>query len=207
MKNIYPIYKSGKKVPIRKYGIRIGNNIVASDHVWTDLNREFLKVNTELKNGDIIDFDAVVSAYPIVRDDVQDKRNKIFNEMLTENDELYKEYITERNKLFKLTQEKAQQIYHNSLLHLDEKKLAQKQLWSLFKKQTHKMYHSMQAKQKRRIRKSTKIPLVDYGIANVKNVSIYKYQKTQNRIRYDVNRINDVRYTKYLAARSMESCE
>lgn len=216
--NVYPIYSDGRKVPLRsqpeltdKYGHQI-----ACDHVWVSLSQDFLKLPKEALYGDILNFTAKVIAYPIVRDNVLAERNQYWEKGQDAYEEVYHEYQRQRDTILEArylaTQEaieKAYTAYKEHLLTFQEMKKAQNSLKRDFHKASQKLYQSMKAKQKRRIktaqRKIQEIKTIDYGLTQITQVSFYKPKQSNNIYREDYNpeRYNDLKYTKYLAYHSM----
>lgn len=220
--DVYPVYKNGKKVPLRsKPELKDQNGLqIAADHVWVKLNCIFLRLPTELLYGDQIQFSAVVKTYPIVRQNVVQKRQKLWQNGLHKADEVYQKYSEYKNTIeqdaynaMKEAQKKAYQAYRQHLLTFQEMKNAQSEAYRDFKKLKQKAYQSMQAKQKRRIARAQKdikqTDLVDYELTDLQDIQVisYNHHFDQFRIQYDADRFGDLAYTKFLAAHSMASVQ
>lgn len=216
--DIFPVYKNGHKVPLRTKPVLIGKNgeQIVADHVWTKLTPSFLQLPTEVLYGDIIDFDALVTSYPINRNDVLNKRDDIWAEGKKESDQVYQEYQQYKSSILEAHYlamqdaiQKAYDAYKNHLLTFQEMKREQKLLKRDYHKLATKAFNSMKAKQNRRIAKAQRkiddLDLVDYGLSDITNINWYRKNKqvNQERIYYDCNRLNDLAYTKFLAAHSM----
>lgn len=218
IKDIYPIYKNGKKVPLRsKDGPTDSKGQqIATDHAWIPMTQSLLEVGRELFNGDIIEFDAVVKSYKIVRDDILKQRENLWQSGLTQLNVVYRKY--QRQKQRELT--KARLVYNNSsqraywaykkhLLTFNEMKTEQKRLKQVYHNLHEKLYTSMKAKQKRRIdtaqHKIAQTDLIDYSLEYLSQVTAVKRNKRFDpyRTMYDSNRLHDLKYTKFLAAHSM----
>lgn len=218
LKDIYPIYPNGKKVPLRsKPELKDDKGEqIAADHAWVKLNIGFLNLPYELLNGDQIVFSAVVKTYPIVRQNVLKSRDMAWNSGQQKAEQVYEDYQHFKNTVaenlyqeMKKSQEKAYAAYKKHILTFDEMQKAQKDAYRLFKNTKHKAYNSMQAKQKRRIKHAQKdiaqINLVDYELTDLQNIKIVDHITKFDifRKQYDKTRLNDLSYTKFLAAHSM----
>lgn len=216
--DLYPIYQDGRKIPLRSKPIIVNSRgeQIASDHVWTGLTASFLKMPKEVLYGDVIDFTACVTAYAINRDDVLQKRNLMWQEGKKASEEVFNEYRNYKHSVLEAeyqamqkASQKAYEAYKQHLLTFQEMKKAQKCLQRDFHKDAEKAYNSMQARQKRRIQRAQKkiadLDLIDYTLSDINSVSWHKRNKSADIFRndYDVRRINDLKYTKYLAYHSM----
>lgn len=214
IKDIYPIYKNGKKVPLRsKDGPTDSKGQqIATDHAWIPMTQSLLEVGRELFNGDIIEFNAVVKSYKIVRDDILKQREDLWQSGLTQSNVVYQKY--QRQKQRELT--KARLVYNNSsqraywaykkhLLTFNEMKTEQKRLKQVYHNLHEKLYTSMKAKQKRRIdtaqHKIAQTDLIDYSLEYLSQVTAVKRNKRFDpyRTMYDSNRLHDLKYTKFFS--------
>lgn len=213
--DVYPVYADGKKVPLRSRDSltnKLGQQI-ACDHLWTALNSAFLAVPFELLNGDQIQFSAVVTSYNIVRQDVIDKRNKLWQKGLAAKNKIYENYQKQVNALYKtanLAKEKAFDNYKKHLLTFKEMKQVQKEADKNRKTACRKAKQSCRHKMDRRVKKAqreiAKVEMIDYTLSDVQDVQIVKANRHFNldvRCKYDSNRLNDLNYTRYLSAHSM----
>lgn len=215
LKDIYPVYPNGHKIPLRsnssltnKHGQQI-----AATHLWTSLDKSFLQVPFELLNGDQIQFEATVITYNIVRDNVIKKRNQIWENGKKAKDQVYKDYcahVTNLHKAANATKDKAFAAHKHHLLTYDEMKDAQADADRALKKACQKAKRSCKRKMDRRLKKAQKAIekelLVDYTLSQVnqiKVIHINHHFNMHDRFRYDPTRINDIEYTKFLAAHSM----
>lgn len=219
--NVYPVYETGKKVPLRGQNVLKTNKglAIVADHLWTPLTPEFLK-QKELLYQDEIMFKAHVIAYPISRKNVREKRDDIWINGKKESQKVYRDYEHLKNNdlemLWHLTQDATQKVFEahkNHLITFTEMKQEQKQLMRNYKKKRRQAFASMKQKQKRRIKKAKQQiiqeELVDYTLDDVHNLNVIKYNKKLNkyRVKYDPNRINDLSYTKFLAAHSQYAAQ
>lgn len=218
LKDIYPVYENGKKIPLRSKPPLLNKKgqQIAADHVWVELVPSFFDVNQELLYGDEITFSAVVQSYNISRSDVKDNRHAIWKNGQDESQKVYDEYRkfckTELERKFIEMQNKSNNVfyaYKKHLLTYPEMQKEQSRLMKEFKKEKNKAYRSMQAKQKRRLDNASKkindVKLIDYSFSNIQNVKCLKRITKFNKYRtyYDKTRINDLSYTKFLSAHSM----
>lgn len=217
--DIYPVYQNGHKIPLRTKDnlTNAKGQQIAADHVWTNLNIAFLKAPRELLCGDLIQFSAIVNTYPIKRDNVQNQRQKYWQEGKNAKEQVYQNFLQQKQLLFQKAQtakEKAYQAHLKHLLTFTEMQAAQKTIDQQTKALERKAYRSCQGKMKRRINKAQKeiaaLPLLDYGLTKVRNVQVIKFNTHYSpafRCRYDSTRLQDVRYTKFLAAHSIAAKE
>lgn len=213
--NIYPIYKNGHKIPLRSKDNLVDNqgHQIAATHVWTELTDSFLKVPYELLYGDQITFSAVVSTYNIVRDDIIIKRKQLWQNGLADKEKVYQDYRKQIDSLYKestFVKNQAFENYKNHLLTFPEMKLAQTKADIQFKQERNKLYRSCQRKMDRRIRKAqmaiSKLQMIDYTLTDIKDINIIQLNKQFKhikRFKYETNRLQDINYTKFLAAHSI----
>lgn len=213
--DIYPVYADGKKIPLRSHDSLTDKHgqQIASDHLWTELNSAFLAVPFELLHGDQIQFTAIVTSYNIVRQDVLEKRNKLWEKGIAAKQNVYKHYQEQVNALYKtanLAKDKAFESYKKHLLSFKEMKKAQENADKIRKTACRKAKRSCQHKMDRRLKKAqrdiAKVEMIDYTLSKVQDVQIVKANQHFNlnvRCKYDSSRLNDLNYTKFLSAHSM----
>jgi hypothetical protein len=138
--------QNGNVIRINRYDLNTRSKDEISDHVWIDLNSNWFKLKTELFYGDQIEFDAHIEKYPIARDDVLKKRNEIWENTVLENNNLKQMWCSQRN------------LYHGQIRQ--------------------QKYSQIQAQIKNNVavarQRQKQIPLVDYGLTDIKNIHILK---------------------------------
>lgn len=213
--DVYPVYANGRKIPLRsRYTLtdKHGQQIAAT-HLWTRLNTNFLQVPIELLYGDIIQFSAIVETYPIVRDNVVQSRKQLWQQHNIMQQKIYQNYQDQAAALGKvclLAKKKAYKSYKEHLLTFTEMKTAQEKAGLEFDKAKKKAYQVCQRKANRYTKKVQRqianIKMLDYTLTDVDDVVIVKTNRhfnTDLRCQYNKTRLNDIRYTKFLAAHSM----
>lgn len=218
IKDIYPIYENGKKVPLRsKDGpTNSKGQQIATDHAWIPMTKSLLEVGRELFNGDIIEFNAVVKPYKIARDDILKQREDLWQNGLAQANLVYQKYqrqkqreLTKARLVYNNLSQRAYWAYKKHLLTFNEMKAEQKRLKQVYHNLRKKLYTSMRVKQKRRINtaqhKIAQADLIDYSLEYLSRVTAVKRNKRFDpyRTMYDPNRLHDLKYTKFLAAHSM----
>lgn len=215
LKNVYPVYANGRKIPLRSRYVLTdekGQQIAAS-HLWTNLNVNFLKVTHELLYGDQIQFSAVVTTYPIVRENVVKTRKQLWQQNKQDQKRMYKQYQLQLSEMYDTANEaksKAYHAYRKHLLTFDEMKDAQNIATKELQRNRTRALNSFKRKAKNHTKRTQKqisnVSLVDYTLSEVQDVTLTKankHFKPNMRCKYDETRLNDVRYTKFLAAHSM----
>lgn len=213
--DIYPVYPNGHKVPLRsKYTLTDDNgHQIAASHLWTKLNAGFLESSCELLYGDQIEFSATVETYPIVRENVVQTRKQLWKQNNLDRQKIYKQYQEQTSALYKIAanaKQKAYKSYCKHLLSFDEMKQAQNKAAKDFQRDRTKAFKACQRKMNnhtKRVQKQIQnIPMLDYTLTDVQDVKIIKLNrhfKSSVRYQYDIDRLSDTRYTKFLAAHSM----
>ena len=149
LKWVYP-EKEGRKVSLRKdYVVSPKGVKCAADHLWIDVT-DSPDMAKEFVMGQAVHFSGVVEEYNIVRQDVLDARQKIYEETEAKLDQLYE---TESPKVYR---------------------------------------RKSKALRKKMKREQGKLRLVDYTIA--------KCQCRTPCESFDVDRLDDLRYVKYIIA-------
>lgn len=100
IKDIYPIYENGKKVPLRSKDVPTNSKgqQIATDHAWIPMTKSLLEVGRELFNGDIIEFNAVVKPYKIARDDILKQREDLWQNGLAQANLVYQKYQRQKQR-------------------------------------------------------------------------------------------------------------
>lgn len=149
LKWVYP-ERNGRKVSLRKdYVVSPKGVKCAADHLWIDVT-ESPDMAGDFVMGQLVHFSGVVEEYNIVRQDVLDARQKIYEETEAKLDELYE---TESSNVYR---------------------------------------RKSKALRKKMKRAQDKLRLVDYTIA--------KCQCRTPCERFDIDRLDDLRYVKYIIA-------
>lgn len=214
--DVFPVTAQGCKIALRSKPKLVNKHgqQIACQHLWTSFTSAFCQ-NKELLYGDIIMFKAIAVSYPITRQDTINKREAIWQNGIKKADQVYQNYQNQLPELDTLyhsmrqAQEKAYQSYKANLLTFDEMRAEQKRLLRVFKQTKRKLYRSMQAKQKRRLLRAqdkiSQTDLIDYTLDHISNLQVIKQQAKYNSVRIDYNlaRLDDLKYTKYLSARSI----
>lgn len=182
LKDIYLVDENDRKVKMAKandFRDKKGRHIIA-DHLWVKMTKPWFNLPTELLCGDQIFFQAGVEKYHIFRDDLQEKRNKIYRDAKAKNEQIYKRWSrytdTHKRKNFQLSLEK---------LQAKERK------------------NMNEAK-----RKQESIELVDYSLNKVKRIKVVEeidpnFDYMREVYDYDQYKQRGYKYSAWLAARSM----
>ncbi|WP_099974021.1 hypothetical protein [Lactobacillus terrae] len=196
------------------------NRDLVANHVWINVTKGmFQYIDKELFNGDLIVFSAKVSTYNIVRDDVLQKRDNLYQEMKQKNDIAFKQYREkyldweDEWQTIKDTNDYVYQEYTKGNYSFDEMQKIQKQNIKAYQNRRPNI-DSTSKKQQKQFEKSQReqqdLKLVDYQLQEIKipkkYVNKFKLKRVYygwERQKYDNKRINETKYTKYLAARSM----
>lgn len=149
LKWVYP-EKEGRKVSLRKdYVVSPKGVKCAADHLWIDVT-ESPDMARDFAIGQSVHFSGVVEEYNIVRQDVLDARQKIYEETEAKLDQLYE---TESPKVYR---------------------------------------RKSKALRKKMKREQGKLRLVDYTITQCQCQTICES--------FDTDRLDDLRYVKYIIA-------
>lgn len=184
LKDLYLVDKNDKKIAMRKASDQVdkyGRHIIA-DHVWINLTKPWLETKNELFDGDEVMFKAKPVSYKIVRNDVLQKREEIYQAAVKKCDKLEAHWRKETAKGYV-------KDFDQKLKALQDKK------------------HKILARAKE---EQNNIELVDYSLKNISSIKVVKYKKLfyhTERGLYNPNRYNDEKYTKYLAWHSIDYAE
>ena len=176
LKDLYLVDKNGKKIVMRKKSDQVdkyGRHIIA-DHVWINLTRPWLETGDELFDGDEVMFKAKPTSYKIVRGDVLQEREAIYQKAIEKCNKLEDEWHKKTEKGFV-------KDFDKKLKYLNNEK------------------RKIMARAKE---EQNKIELIDYTLKNITAINVVKYKKLfyhTKRSHYDSSRYNDDRYTNYLA--------
>lgn len=176
---------------------------LAVDHMWVNLTSRILKeFDYEVFDGDWIEFDAVITSYPISRHDTIAKRQRIWDQR---NDALNKLQV-KIDKLYANNQDvyldyQEQMSTYDEMKHLQSQNQIKIEELRHLKDQIGTVAHE----------KIQSISLVDYSFKNISSVKVQESETRDgwNRIRYNINRFNSpefnerLKYTKFLAARTL----
>lgn len=181
LKKIYFVDKNGKKIPMRndKQDVVISGKHYIADHVWINLTKPWLNTGIELLDGDEVEFDACVEQYKITRSDVLAKREAVYQDARKKCEQIYNNWLRKTKKSH----------IDNFALKLDRMRERQSRIMQ-------------EAKEKQ-----ANIELVDYALNRIKKIKVVDYKRVYYGVRrekYNNNRYNDRRYTKFLAWHSMD---
>lgn len=127
--DIFLVNDKGEKIRLAKkndFKDKKGRHIIA-DHLWVKLTKEWLKLPCQLLKGDEVYFQAGITKYRISRQDVLNKRNKIWNDALKKNEQIYKRWSkytdTHKRKNLQLSLEKMKDKQRENLINAQAKKI------------------------------------------------------------------------------------
>lgn len=216
LQDVYEVDEFGHKKRIRRSDSVVSNNKkVLTDHSWIELTKRIFKaLDSELFLGDEIEFNAQVSTYNIVRDDVLDERNELFKQALKKNDELFIKWKSDMDEWvnsYELVQKKLDDLYvkyKNKELTFDEMQKMQKEVKRDYKKKKPVAIDKIKERQQKNLKKieekQQELQLVDYKLVNISKIDVVKYKRVYygwDRLKLNSDRLDDLKYTKYLAAR------
>lgn len=196
---VYPVNKDGHKVPLRKdYVVAPNGERCAADHVWIDAF-ESPSMARQFAKGEEVEFTAVVKTYPIVRQDVLAKRDAVYDNYKTEEALMFKTYCQAQDELYDNYREESDRLYASRLagtISFDEMKAGQEAAKKYFNDAKNRLKRSFAGKRQRRFDKAKKrqndLELVDYELINCQYLGMAEP--------YDVDRLNDLSYVKYVIA-------
>lgn len=196
---VYPVNKDGHKVPLRKdYVVAPNGERCAADHVWIDAF-ESPSMARQFAKGEEVEFTALVKTYPIVRQDVLAKRDAVYDNYKTEEALMFKTYCQAQDELYDNYREESDRLYASRLagtISFDEMKAGQEAAKKYFNDAKNRLKRSFAGKRQRRFDKAKKrqndLELVDYELINC--------QYLGTAVPYDVGRLNDLAYVKYVIA-------
>ena len=193
------------------------NQEYLSDHVWIDITPTFFtNIEKEIFDGDIILFSAIVGEYKITRDDIIEGRDTLKTIAQQENDIAYKKYreryldwkdewnsVKENNSFIEkqfdlgnISQTEMEQIKHDNIQQYNNQK------------PTYNSGHEKLKNIDSEIDRNLK--LVDYEFSEIvvtkKHAAKFKLKRLKSgwsRLTYDHSKTKDIKYTKFLAARSI----
>ena len=182
LKDIYLVDENDKKIRLSKkadFKDNKGNHIVA-DHLWVKLTKPWFELPDELLYGDEVYFRASVETYNIVRKDVLDQRQAIWDKAKKKSDQIYKRWA-------KYTEDHYRKNFSLSLNKMKEK---QKKIME-------------QAKEDQ-----AQLSLVDYGLNHIDKIKVVRskralYGVEREPYNYQQYKKQGYKYSSYLAAKSM----
>lgn len=196
---VYPIDNRGHKIPLRKdYVVAPNGARCAADHVWIDAF-ESPSMARQFTKGEEVEFTAVVNTYPIVRQDVLDKRDTVYDNYKAEEALMFKVYCQAQDELYDNYREESDRLYASRLagtISFDEMKAGQEAAKKYFNDAKNRLKRSFKGKRQRRFdkakRRQNDLELIDYELINCQYFGM-----TES---YDVDRLNDLSYVKYVIA-------
>lgn len=197
---------------VDKKGRTIQSNL--ADHVWVNANKSVFSLGKELFPGDEIGFSGLVKTYSIHRDDVLDRRKNIIDAAKNQNQRMFSDYreqyvdwkdnwqsVLEQNKSVKKqlhdglidrsTMQQMEQQNIEAYKNLEPNGVVVKKIETSNLAAAEKRKHAQK--------------LVDYQIEDLADVKFLKQKRLHKgwvRKNIKVKDRQNIRFTKYLAARS-----